>query len=350
VLPSTDWKRKNYKRPEAQRWYEGETISLGIGQGYNSFTILQLAHAVATLANDGVIMKPHLVKEIENPITHVDRLTVPKPSGRIDVSQQDIDFVKRAMVGVTTNPSGTAYSVFRNTPYVAGGKTGTAQVYSLDGAKYQAHAVAEDRRDHALFTAFAPADHPTIALALVVENGGWGAEAAAPIARKVLDYWLIDRLKPGAEAAAVAQAASATTVSDAPVIGGGESPLQAALPASLAASAPFAPAPAAVGSVGASAVAPTSAGASSSVGAAPAAGATEASAPRTPKPTLKPTPKPKPPTQLPAQHPPQLPPQAPPSPRQAPDVPPLGPNTQPIVAPADQRARPSTLGSPNAQD
>ena len=358
VLPSTDWKRKNYKRPEAQRWYEGETISLGIGQGYNSFTILQLAHAVATLANDGVVMKPHLVKEIENPITHVQRLTVPKASGRIDVSQQNIDFVKHAMVGVTTNPSGTAYSVFRNTPYVAGGKTGTAQVYSLEGAKYQAHAVAEDRRDHALFTAFAPADQPTIAVALVVENGGWGAEAAAPIARKVLDYWLIDRLKPGAEAAAVAQAASATAVSDAPVIGGGETALQAALPASLAASAPFAPASATVGATvgaeGASAVAPASASAPGSVGApgsavaAPTARTNEASAPRAPKATPKP--KPKPPTQLPAQHAPQMPPQAPPSPRPAPDVPPLGPNTQPIVAPADQRTRPSTLGSPNAQD
>jgi penicillin-binding protein 2 len=348
VLPSTDWKRKNYKRPEAQRWYEGETISLGIGQGYNSFTILQLAHAVATLANDGVVMKPHLVKEIENPITHVERLTVPKASGRIDVSQQNIDFVKNAMVGVTTNPSGTAYSVFRNAPYVAGGKTGTAQVYSLEGAKYQAHAVAEDRRDHALFTAFAPADQPTIALALVVENGGWGAEAAAPIARKVLDYWLIDRLKPGAEAAAVAQAASATAVSDAPVIGGGETALQAALPASLAATAPFAPASTVVGAQGASAVAPGSAGAPASAVAAPTARTNEASAPRLPKPTPKP--KPKPLTQLPAQHSPQMPPQAPPSPRPAPDGPPLGPNTQPIVAPADQRARPSTLGSPNAQD
>ncbi len=361
VLPSTDWKRKTYKRPEAQRWYEGETISLGIGQGYNSFTILQLAHAVATLANDGVVMKPHLVKEIENPITHVDRLTVPKPSGRIDVSQQNIDFVKHAMVGVTTNPSGTAYSVFRNAPYVAGGKTGTAQVYSLEGAKYQAHAVAEDRRDHALFTAFAPADQPTIALALVVENGGWGAEAAAPIARKVLDYWLIDRLKPGAEAAAVALAASATAVSDAPVIGGGETALQAALPASLAASAPFAPASAAaVGSASAPAVAPTSASAlgsvsapgsaaASSAGAARAAPTTEASASRAAKPALKPTPKPKPPTQLPAQHPPQTQPSPAPSPAPAPNVP-LGPATQPIVAPADQRARPGMLGSPNAQD
>ena len=236
VLPSTDWKRHNYKRPELQRWYEGETISLGIGQGYNSFTILQLAHAVATLANDGVVMKPHLVKQVENPITHNLRLTVPQIGTRINVSQSDIDFVKQAMVGVTTNPSGTAYAVFRSAPYVAGGKTGTAQVYSLDGVKPGTHVVAEDHRDHALFTAFAPADHPTIALALIVEHGGWGAQAAGPIARKVLDYWLIDRLKPGAEAAAIAAAASAAQTSDGPVIGGAETPLEAALPASVSAS------------------------------------------------------------------------------------------------------------------
>jgi penicillin-binding protein 2 len=239
VLPSTDWKRHNYKRPELQRWYEGETISLGIGQGYNSFTILQLAHAVATLANNGMVMKPHLVKEVENPITHNLRLTVPQIGTQLNVSQSDIDFVKQAMVGVTTDPSGTAYAVFRGAPYVAGGKTGTAQVYSLEGAKYEAHAVTEEHRDHALFTAFAPADHPSIALALVVEHGGWGAQAAGPIARKVLDYWRIDRLKPGAEAAAIAAAASAASaaeVSDGPVIGGAETPLQAALPASVSAS------------------------------------------------------------------------------------------------------------------
>ena len=239
VLPSTDWKRHNYKRPELQRWYEGETISLGIGQGYNSFTILQLAHAVATLANDGVVMKPHLVKQVENPISHKLTLTVPQIGTRLNVSQSDIDFVKQAMVNVTTNPSGTAYAVFRGAPYVAGGKTGTAQVYSLDGAKPGSHVVAEDHRDHALFTAFAPADHPTIALALIVEHGGWGAQAAGPIARKVLDYWMIDRLKPGGEAAAIAAAAaaaSAAETTDGPVIGGAETPLQAALPASVSAS------------------------------------------------------------------------------------------------------------------
>jgi penicillin-binding protein 2 len=219
ILPSTEWKRKAYRKPEQQRWYEGETISLGIGQGYNSFTILQLAHATATLANNGVVMKPHLVKDIENPINHDMRATVPRDDGRINVSQTDIDVIKRGMENVTSNPSGTAYQVFRNASYLAAGKTGTAQVFSLQGAKYHGHALAEHLRDHALFIAFAPADHPQIAVALIVENGGWGAQAAGPIARRVLDYYLVDRMKPGVEHAAVVAAASATEDASAPVIG-----------------------------------------------------------------------------------------------------------------------------------
>ncbi|MDR5812085.1 penicillin-binding protein 2 [Caballeronia sp. LZ033] len=236
ILPSTEWKRKAYRRPEQQRWYEGETISLGIGQGYNSFTILQLAHAMATLANNGVVMKPHLVRDIENPISKAMRVVVRDPSNKINVQQKDIDFIKRALEGVVNN--GTAAKVFAGAPYQAAGKTGTAQVYSLQGSNYKGHALAEHLRDHALFTAFAPADHPTIALALIVENGGWGAESAGPIARKVLDYYLVDRLKPGAEAAAVAAAASATTDAGLPMIGGTESPAAAALPASVAKSSP----------------------------------------------------------------------------------------------------------------
>ncbi|SAL65420.1 penicillin-binding protein 2 [Caballeronia telluris] len=241
ILPSTEWKKKAYRKPEQQRWYEGETISLGIGQGYNSFTILQLAHATATLANDGVVMKPHLVRDIENPITKDMRATVRDPSDKIAVRQQDIDVIKRAMEGVVTN--GTASKVFIGAPYLAAGKTGTAQVYSLQGANYKGHALAEHLRDHALFIAFAPAEQPKIALALIVENGGWGAEAAGPIARKVLDYYLVDKLKPGAQAAAVAAAASATVDAGAPVIGGGQSPVEAALPASVANASPaFSPA------------------------------------------------------------------------------------------------------------
>ena len=279
ILPSTEWKRKAYRKPEQQRWYEGETISLGIGQGYNSFTILQLAHATATLADNGILMKPHLVKEIENPITKQERLTVPSESGRLNVSQADIDVVKRGMENVTMNPSGTAYQLFRNAPYTSAGKTGTAQVFSLQGGKYRAHALAENLRDHALFIAFAPAEKPQIALALIVENGGWGAQAAAPIARRVLDYWLVDRLKPGVEQAAVATAASATEDASAPVIGapaeasGASGVGVAPQPVKVAAGFTALPIPGAASAAAAAAAASDAAAATAASTATPASGA-----------------------------------------------------------------------------
>ncbi|AXK66912.1 penicillin-binding protein 2 [Burkholderia sp. IDO3] len=224
ILPSTDWKKKAFKKPAQQKWFDGETISLGIGQGYNSFTILQLAHATATLADNGIVMKPHLVKEIEDPITRARHLTVPKESEVIPLKQSDIDVVKRGMENVVENPSGTAYKVFRGAQYLAAGKTGTAQVFSLQGSNYKGHLLAEHLRDHALFIAYAPVDHPQIAVALVVENGGWGAQAAGPIARRVLDFYLVDRQNPQSESAAVAAAASATEPVNAPVIGDASKP------------------------------------------------------------------------------------------------------------------------------
>ncbi|HDR9051469.1 TPA: penicillin-binding protein 2 [Burkholderia vietnamiensis] len=228
ILPSTEWKKKAFKKPAQQKWYDGETISLGIGQGYNSFTILQLAHATATLANNGVVMKPHLVKEVEDPITRARHLTVPKESEVIPLKAADLDVVKRGMENVIDNPSGTAYKVFRGAQYVAAGKTGTAQVFSLQGSNYKGHLLAEHLRDHALFIAYAPVDHPQIALALVVENGGWGAQSAGPIARRVLDYYLVERQNPKNEAAAVAAAASATEPVSAPVIGDATKPVTVA--------------------------------------------------------------------------------------------------------------------------
>jgi penicillin-binding protein 2 len=190
ILPSTDWKRKAYRKPEQQKWYDGETISLGIGQGYNSFTILQLANAVSILVNNGVAMKPHLVKAVEDSVSRKRALTVPKESYRLPLKQADIDVIKRAMVAVTHN--GTAARVFAGAAYESAGKTGTAQTYTLGkNEKYNHHAIDERKRDHSLYTAFAPADHPKIALALIVENAGFGAAVAAPIARKVMDYYLL---------------------------------------------------------------------------------------------------------------------------------------------------------------
>ena len=192
VLPSQEWKRKTFKRPELQKWYAGETISVGIGQGYNSFTPIQLAHAVSNLANNGVVMKPHLVKSIEDPNSKARKLTVPKESYRIPLHKEHVDFVKSAMVGVTKE--GTSARSFANAPYISGGKTGTAQAAAMSKTvKYDASKIAERLRDHSLYIAFAPADKPRIALAVIVENSGFGAAAAAPIARLAIDYYLLGK-------------------------------------------------------------------------------------------------------------------------------------------------------------
>ncbi|TWI63704.1 penicillin-binding protein 2 [Pseudoduganella lurida] len=195
VLPSQEWKRSRYKKnPAAGRWVGGDTISVSNGSGYNSYTPLQIAHAVANLANNGVVMKPHLVKILEDGATKGRTLTVPKESYRIALQQQNIDFIKNAMVGVTSEQGGTAFRAFTNVGYTVGGKTGTAQVVGIGAnAKYNAKSLAERLRDNALFTAFAPAEQPRIALAMVVENAGFGGAVAAPIARKVLDYWILGK-------------------------------------------------------------------------------------------------------------------------------------------------------------
>lgn len=191
ILPSREWKKQAYKTAEQQRWYAGETVSVMVGQGYNSFTLLQLAQATAVLANDGIYMRPHLVRNIVNPITAEEQPTVTEPSHIIPLKKEHIEVVKNALVDVTR--SGTARRAFANAGYQAAGKTGTAQVFSLRGAKYKASALDERLHDHALFMAYAPAEQPQIAIGLIVENGGWGATVAAPIARKIFDYWLIDR-------------------------------------------------------------------------------------------------------------------------------------------------------------
>lgn len=188
VLPSRAWKRKTYKKPSQQHWYRGETVSVTVGQGYNAFTLLQLAQATSVLANNGVYMKPHLVRRIVDPITGRFSYPVTGPQYTIKLDPKNLKIIRDAMVDVVRQ--GTARQAFVGASYQAAGKTGTAQVYSLRGAKYRAHSVDERLRDHALFMAYAPADDPQIAVALIVENGGWGASVAAPIARKVFDYWL----------------------------------------------------------------------------------------------------------------------------------------------------------------
>ena len=195
VLPSPEWKKRRFKRPEQQKWFAGETISIGIGQGYNSYTPIQLAQAMAALANDGIIYRPHLVRYITNSKTGEKTLIEPEPLRKLDWKPQNIQTIKKAMVGV--NKEGTGARAFAGAEYESGGKTGTAQVFSLKGTEYNVKKLKLELRDHALFIAFAPADKPTIALAVLVEHGGFGAQSAAPIARMVIDYYLLGKSPKG---------------------------------------------------------------------------------------------------------------------------------------------------------
>ena len=188
VLPSPEWKKKRFKKPEQQKWYAGETVSIGIGQGYNAYTMIQMAQAMAILANNGVGYKPHLVRSITDSQTGVVREISPEKNHEIFLKPEHIEVIKNAMVGV--NKEGTGTRAFAGAKYAAAGKTGTAQVFSLKGAKYSHGATKEFARDHALFVSFAPADKPKIAMAVIVENAGFGAASAAPITRQVFDYYL----------------------------------------------------------------------------------------------------------------------------------------------------------------
>ena len=192
VLPSQDWKRRAYKRPEQQRWYAGETISLGIGQGYNSFTMLQLAQATAIVANRGIRHRPHLGLATEDAVSRL-RHPIERPAGEdLGLNPAHIESVVRAMVGVTQE--GTSTRVFAGAAYLSAGKTGTAQAVTIGQKdKYDARKMEEHQRDHSLYIAFAPADAPKVAVAVVVENSGFGAAHAAPIARRIFDYVLLDQ-------------------------------------------------------------------------------------------------------------------------------------------------------------
>ncbi|MGB8337546.1 MAG: penicillin-binding protein 2 [Burkholderiales bacterium] len=202
INPSPEWKRKRYK----QKWYGGDTISIGIGQGYNLVTPLQLAHATAMLANNGVAMRPRLVKAVQNGRTGQIKTLSGEEIRRGNFSMENLDFVRQAMVAVT-KPGGTAAVAGSGATYNFAGKTGTAQVVGMkQGEKYVEANVDEYLRDHALFVAFAPAELPRIALAILVENGGHGGSAAAPIARQVFDYVLLGKI-PSAPAPAIKEEA-----------------------------------------------------------------------------------------------------------------------------------------------
>jgi penicillin-binding protein 2 len=211
VLPSQEWKRKAYKRPEQQKWYAGETISLGIGQGYNTFTMLQLASATATLAQGGAQYKPHLVVATQDSISQrLQAVTAGEPL-QLGYKPEHVALIKRALASVTQD--GTSARVFAGAGYLSAGKTGTAQAVTIGQKdKYNASKLEEHQRDHSLYMAFAPVEAPQVALAVVVENAGFGAAHAAPIARRVFDYLLLGQYPSEEDVAAVQKGLAASPV------------------------------------------------------------------------------------------------------------------------------------------
>ena len=204
LLPNQAWKRSAYSHPAQQRWFPGDTVAVGIGQGYSAFTMLQLAHATATLANGGVRHQPHL---------GLRAYALGEPRGRelathqgtpMGWQSQNLQAVLEAMEAVNL-PGGTAAGVFAGAPYRSGGKTGTAQAVRIaQGARYDAAQLEEHQRSHSLYIGFAPLEAPTVALAVIVENAGFGSVAAAPIARRVFDYLLLGLYPSEADIAATA--------------------------------------------------------------------------------------------------------------------------------------------------
>ena len=204
TLPSTEWKRNTYKRPEMKRWYSGETVSLGIGQGYNNFTILQLAGAEATLANGGTRFTPHIAKATKDSVTGKITEIEQPPGVPLGYDRKNIEIIHKSLGLV--NKVGTGARLFASAQYTSGGKTGTAQAVSMgQNVKYNARLLEEHKRDHSLFSAFAPLEEPRIAVAVIVENAGFGAAAAGPIVRRVFDYWLMGQYPSEADLAAVAK-------------------------------------------------------------------------------------------------------------------------------------------------
>ncbi|HXF78160.1 MAG TPA: penicillin-binding protein 2 [Usitatibacter sp.] len=201
--PSQEWKQQRFR----QKWYAGDTVSVGIGQGYMLTTPLQLATAVATLANNGVPVHPHLLKAVQDSKTQEIRAVAGSEPGEAPVAKpENIALIRAAMVDVT-RPGGTASAAAQGAPYSIAAKTGTAQVVGMkQNEKYDEKHLKREHWDHALFVAFAPADDPKLAMAILVENGQHGGSTAGPIAREVFDYYLLGKkpatpkpLDPGEE-------------------------------------------------------------------------------------------------------------------------------------------------------
>lgn len=192
LLPSREWKKRRW----GKIWYPGETVIAGIGQGYHLTTPLQLATATAMIANGGKRIEPRLVQAVRDPFT---RVWQPQPvvvQAQLPFKPEDLAVVRQGMMDAM-RPGGTAAAAAAGAPYTIAGKTGTAQVVGIkQGARYDAGSLSLKNRDHALFIAYAPAENPTIVVAVLVENGEHGGSTAAPIARAVFDYYLTGK-QPG---------------------------------------------------------------------------------------------------------------------------------------------------------
>lgn len=217
VLPSPEWKRKTFNKP----WYPGETVISGIGQGFWMVTPLQLAHALATMADGGSAHVPHLLRATSVGLDAPEAPYPLPPAVQVTHDPADLAAVRKGMLGVVYDPQGTAYGLGDGFPYPIAGKTGTAERYSRTSNAYDTNRNAEylAQRHRAWFICYAPAEHPQIAIAVILEHGAWGGSAAAPIARKILDQWLADTppsQRPPVPATATAQSGAPPTATTTP--------------------------------------------------------------------------------------------------------------------------------------
>ena len=206
ILPSPEFKRKRFK----QDWYMGDIVNAGIGQGLWKTTLLQLAQATAALADGGRRHRLHLVRSTRQGYAAPWLRMAQPPGDTISTNKNNLAAVKVGMVAVVHGPTGTARAIGLNSPYLIAGKTGTAQVVSnKNNLRLDPHNLPLNLRHQALFIAYAPADNPRIAVAVVVEHGGFGSTSAAPVARAIMDAWLLP--KGASSASASAQPAATAT-------------------------------------------------------------------------------------------------------------------------------------------
>jgi penicillin-binding protein 2 len=196
ILPSTEWKKRAFKRPEQQVWFPGDTISVGLGQGQMLVTPLQLAHAIATFSARGTRFQPRMVRAIRNVRTGQVRELPPVGLAKVTTADPAAwDVATAGMLDVVNAPHGSAHYFLSPVPsYKLAGKSGTAQVFTvaLTERMRKPGELVEHLRDHALFVAFAPAEAPKIAVAVVVENAPRGGSPfASPIARRIVDTYLL---------------------------------------------------------------------------------------------------------------------------------------------------------------